>query len=178
MLAVIGPTGDAATGAALPAYDEAVLPLLMVSSLQIAYEARVNAAFFQASPSYAALSLPIVTRLLRSSGAGRLGILIDRSGGQAAYQAGCAANLMVPGLTGGTTHPRVVPAGTTGLGPVVADLLAHRSDALLYAGDAAGAAPASWARTARCTRTVPAGRRRRRRRRRRMGEGPGSVAFG
>ncbi len=157
---------------------------------------------------------------------------------------------MVPGLTGGTTHPRVVPAGTTGLGPVAADLLAHRSDALLYAGDAAGAAPeawaaeaydgigliaraaaatsaggegreglaqrlvrtehpgivrtlafssstrrvryengvflyraergrpASWARTARCTRTGPAGRRRRRRRRRRMGEGPVSVAFG
>ncbi|MFJ4824681.1 bifunctional serine/threonine-protein kinase/ABC transporter substrate-binding protein [Streptomyces bacillaris] len=143
VLAVIGPTGDAATGAALPAYDEAVLPLLTVSSLQIAYAARVNAAFFQASPSYAALSLPIVTRLLRSPGAGRLGILIDRSGGQAAYQAGYAANLMVPGLTGGTTHPRVVPAGTTGLDPVVADLLAHRSDALLYAGDAAGAARAA-----------------------------------
>ncbi|MFF8435494.1 bifunctional serine/threonine-protein kinase/ABC transporter substrate-binding protein [Streptomyces bacillaris] len=143
VLAVIGPTGDAATGAALPAYDEAVLPLLTVSSLQIAYAARVNAAFFQASPSYAALSLPIVTRLLRSPGAGRLGILIDRSGGQAAYQAGYAANLMVPGLTGGTTHPRVVPAGTTGLGPVVADLLAHRSEALLYAGDAAGAARAA-----------------------------------
>ncbi|MEU3973183.1 bifunctional serine/threonine-protein kinase/ABC transporter substrate-binding protein [Streptomyces bacillaris] len=143
VLAVIGPTGDAATGAALPAYDEAVLPLLTVSSLQIAYAARVNAAFFQASPSYAALSLPIVTRLLRSPGAGRLGILIDRSGGQAAYQAGYAANLMVPGPTGGTTHPRVVPAGTTDLGPVVADLLAHRSDALLYAGDAAGAARAA-----------------------------------
>ncbi|WP_145502465.1 bifunctional serine/threonine-protein kinase/ABC transporter substrate-binding protein [Streptomyces sp. CFMR 7] len=143
VLAVIGPTGDAATGAALPAYDEAVLPLLTVSSLQIAYAARVNAAFFQASPSYAALSLPIVTRLLRSAGAGRLGILIDRSGGQAAYQAGYAANLMVPGLTGGTTHPRVVPAGTTDLAPVVADLLAHRSDALLYAGDAAGAARAA-----------------------------------
>ncbi|SCE44362.1 Serine/threonine protein kinase [Streptomyces sp. DvalAA-19] len=143
VLAVIGPTGDAATGAALPAYDEAALPLLTVSSLQIAYAARVNAAFFQASPSYAALSLPIVTRLLRSPGAGRLGILIDRSGGQAAYQAGYAANLMVPGLTGGTTHPRVVPAGTTDLAPVVADLLAHRSDALLYAGDAAGAARAA-----------------------------------
>ncbi len=143
VLAVIGPTGDAATGAALPAYDEAVLPLLTVSSLQIAYAARVNAAFFQASPSYAALSLPIVTRLLRSPGAGRLGILIDRSGGQAAYQAGYAANLMVPGLTGGTTHPRVVPAGTTDLAPVIADLLAHRSDALLYAGDAAGAARAA-----------------------------------
>ncbi|MYX17345.1 ABC transporter substrate-binding protein [Streptomyces sp. SID8374] len=140
VLAVIGPTGDATTTAALPAYDEAVLPLLTVSSLQIAYPARVNSAFFQASPSYAALSVPIVNRLLLRPDVERLGVLIDRSGGQAAYQAGYAANLMTPSLTTGTTRPRVVPAGTSDLGPVVADLLTHRSDALFYAGDAAGAA--------------------------------------
>ncbi|MEV1087016.1 bifunctional serine/threonine-protein kinase/ABC transporter substrate-binding protein [Streptomyces microflavus] len=143
VLAVIGPTGDAATGAALPAYDEAVLPLLTVSSLQISYPARVNAAFFQASPSYAALSMPIVNRLLLRPDVERLGVLIDRSGGQAAYQAGYATNLMTPSLTTGTTHPRVVPAGTTDLGPVIADLLGHRSDALFYAGDAAGGARAA-----------------------------------
>ncbi|XMN05725.1 bifunctional serine/threonine-protein kinase/ABC transporter substrate-binding protein [Streptomyces griseobrunneus] len=143
VLAVIGPTGDAATGTALPAYDEAVLPLLTVSSLQISYPARVNAAFFQASPSYAALSMPIVTRLLLRPDVERLGVLIDRSGGQAAYQAGYATNLMTPSLTTGTTHPRVVPAGTSDLGPVIADLLGHRSDALFYAGDAAGGARAA-----------------------------------
>ncbi|MFJ7058129.1 bifunctional serine/threonine-protein kinase/ABC transporter substrate-binding protein [Streptomyces microflavus] len=143
VLAVIGPTGDAATGTALPAYDEAVLPLLTVSSLQISYPARVNAAFFQASPSYAALSMPIVNRLLLRPDVERLGVLIDRSGGQAAYQAGYATNLMTPSLTTGTTHPRVVPAGTSDLGPVIADLLGHRSDALFYAGDAAGGARAA-----------------------------------
>ncbi|MGC4928416.1 bifunctional serine/threonine-protein kinase/ABC transporter substrate-binding protein [Streptomyces sp. DT117] len=143
VLAVIGPTGDKATTAALPAYDEAALPLLTVSSLQIAYPARVNAAFFQASPSYAALSVPIVNRLLLRPDVERLGVLIDRSGGEAAYQAGYTANLMTPSLTTGTTHPRVVPAGTSDLGPVIADLLAHRSDALFYAGDAAGAARAA-----------------------------------
>ncbi|MFJ9327717.1 bifunctional serine/threonine-protein kinase/ABC transporter substrate-binding protein [Streptomyces sp. NPDC101230] len=143
VLAVIGPTGDATTTAALPAYDEAALPLLTVSSLQIAYPARVNSAFFQACPSYAALSVPIVNHLLLRPDVERLGVLIDRSGGQAAYQAGYAANLMTPSLTTGTTHPRVVPAGTSDLAPVIADLLAHSSDALFYAGDAAGAAGAA-----------------------------------
>ncbi|WP_228921580.1 bifunctional serine/threonine-protein kinase/ABC transporter substrate-binding protein [Streptomyces sp. DH7] len=139
VVAVIGPTGDAAAGAALAAYDEAVLPVLTVSALQIAFPARANGSFFQAAPSYASLSLPIVNRLLLRPDVERLGILIDRAGGQTAYQAGYAANLMTPQLTTGTTRPRVVPAGTTVFDPVVTDLLSHRSDALFYAGDAAGA---------------------------------------
>ncbi|MFE9376654.1 bifunctional serine/threonine-protein kinase/ABC transporter substrate-binding protein [Streptomyces sp. NPDC006855] len=137
--AVIGPTSDAAAVAALPTYDEATLPVLTVSALQIVFPTRANGALFQAGPSYASLSMPIVHRLLTHPGTERLGILIDRAGGQAAYQAGYAANLMTPSLTTGTTHPRVVPAGTSAFEPVVADLLAHRSDALFYAGDAAGA---------------------------------------
>ncbi|MEU5230389.1 bifunctional serine/threonine-protein kinase/ABC transporter substrate-binding protein [Streptomyces anulatus] len=139
VVAVIGPTGDEAAGAALAAYDEAVLPVLTVSALQIAFPARANGSFFQAAPSYASLSLPIVNRLLLRPDVERLGILIDRSGGQTAYQAGYAANLMTPQLTTGTTHPRVVPAGTTVFDPVLTDLLHNGSDALFYAGDAAGA---------------------------------------
>ncbi|MEV1045469.1 bifunctional serine/threonine-protein kinase/ABC transporter substrate-binding protein [Streptomyces sp. NPDC049916] len=139
VLAVIGPTGDATTGAALAAYDEAVLPVLTVSALQIAFPARTNGSFFQAAPSYAALSLPVVQRLLRP-GVERLGILIDRAGGQSAYQAGYTANLMASSIAKGATHPRVVPAGTTELAPVVADFLDQRCDALFYAGDPAGAA--------------------------------------
>ncbi|WP_103535255.1 bifunctional serine/threonine-protein kinase/ABC transporter substrate-binding protein [Streptomyces sp. SM11] len=138
--AVIGPTGDATTGAALSTYDEAVLPVLTVSALQIAFPERANGSFFQAGPSYADLSIPIVHRLLLRPDVERLGVLIDRAGGQAAYQAGYATNLMTPNLTTGTTHPRVVPAGTSVFDPVIDDLLSHRSDALFYAGDAAGAA--------------------------------------
>ncbi|WNF30264.1 bifunctional serine/threonine-protein kinase/ABC transporter substrate-binding protein [Streptomyces sp. C11-1] len=150
VLAVIGPTGDAATGAALAAYDEAALPVLTVSALQITFPARVNGSFFQAAPSYAVLSFPIVRRLLLRPDVERLGVLIDRSGGQAAYQAGYATNLITPSLTTGTTHPRVVPAGSTELAPVIADFLDHRSDAIFYAGDAAGAA-----RTARALAATP-----------------------
>ncbi|MDX5577467.1 bifunctional serine/threonine-protein kinase/ABC transporter substrate-binding protein [Streptomyces sp. ID01-9D] len=140
VIAVIGPTGDAAAGAALSTYDEAVMPVLTVSVLLMAFPERANASFFQASPTYAELSFPVVNHLLLRPDVERLGILIDRSGGQSAYQAGYAVNLMTPQLTTGTTHPRVVPAGTTVFDPVVTDLLSHRSDALFYAGEAAGAA--------------------------------------
>lgn len=138
--AVIGPTDDATTGAALSTYDEAALPVLTVSALQIAFPPRANGSLFQAGPSYADLSVPIVHRLLLRPDVERLGILIDRAGGQAAYQAGYATNLMTPNLTTGTTHPRVVPAGTSVFDPVITDLLSHRCDALFYAGDAVGAA--------------------------------------
>ncbi|MFE6913401.1 bifunctional serine/threonine-protein kinase/ABC transporter substrate-binding protein [Streptomyces rubiginosohelvolus] len=140
VVAVIGPTSDESAGAALPAYDEAVMPVLTVSALQMAFPRRANASFFQAAPSYASLAVPIVNRLLLRPDVERLGVLIDRSGGQAAYQAGYTTNLLTPQLTTGTTHPRVVPAGTTVFDPVITDLLSHRSDALFYAGDAAGAA--------------------------------------
>ncbi|MEI7032705.1 bifunctional serine/threonine-protein kinase/ABC transporter substrate-binding protein [Streptomyces pratensis] len=145
ILAVIGPTGDATTAAALSMYDEAALPVLTVSALQITFLPRVNGSLFQAGPSYASLSIPIVRRLLLRPGVERLGVLIDRSGGQAAYQAGYATNLMTPNLTDATTHPRVVPAGTSELAPVIQDFLDHRADALFYAGDAAGAARAALA---------------------------------
>ncbi|WP_228988906.1 bifunctional serine/threonine-protein kinase/ABC transporter substrate-binding protein [Streptomyces sp. DH8] len=140
VIAVIGPTGDEAAGAALPAYDEAGLPVLTVSALQISFPKRANASFFQAAPSYAALAVPVVHRLLLRPDVEQLGILVDRAGGQAAYQAGYATNLLTPQLTTGTTHPRVVPAGTTVFDPVLTDLLSNRSDALFYAGDATGAA--------------------------------------
>ncbi|MET8840263.1 bifunctional serine/threonine-protein kinase/ABC transporter substrate-binding protein [Streptomyces rubiginosohelvolus] len=140
VVAVIGPTSDESAGAALSAYDEAVMPVLTVSALQMAFPRRANASFFQAAPSYASLAVPIVNRLLLRPDVERLGVLIDRAGGQAAYQAGYSANLLTPSLTTGTTHPRVVPAGTTVFDPVITDLLTHRSDALFYAGDAAGAA--------------------------------------
>ncbi|MFD4124382.1 bifunctional serine/threonine-protein kinase/ABC transporter substrate-binding protein [Streptomyces globisporus] len=140
VVAVIGPTSDESAGAALSAYDEAVMPVLTVSALQMAFPRRANASFFQAAPSYASLAVPIVNRLLLRPDVERLGVLIDRSGGQAAYQSGYSANLLTPSLTTGTTHPRVVPAGTTVFDPVITDLLTHRSGALFYAGDAAGAA--------------------------------------
>ncbi|MFE2931866.1 bifunctional serine/threonine-protein kinase/ABC transporter substrate-binding protein [Streptomyces sp. NPDC059278] len=150
VLAVIGPTGDPATGAVLAAYDEAMLPLITVSSLQIAYPARSMKSFFQAAPTDATLSAPIISRLVLRPDVERLGVLLDRSGGQTAYQVGYLTNMNVGLFTTGTAYPRVVPTGTRDFAPVVADMLAHDSDAFFYAGDAAGAA-----RTARALAATP-----------------------
>ncbi|MFE7425691.1 bifunctional serine/threonine-protein kinase/ABC transporter substrate-binding protein [Streptomyces sp. NPDC057545] len=140
VLAVIGPTGDPATDAVLGAYDEAMLPVITVSSLLLAYTARNQKSFFQAAPFDAVLSVPIIRRLLLRPDVERLGVLLDRTGGQAAYQVGYATQMNAGVLTTGTAYPRVVPAGTRDFAPVVADMLAHASDAFFYAGDAAGAA--------------------------------------
>ncbi|MFK0099643.1 bifunctional serine/threonine-protein kinase/ABC transporter substrate-binding protein [Streptomyces sp. NPDC091040] len=140
VLAVVGPTGDAVTEAVLGTYDEAMLPVLTVSSLQLTYAARARKSFFQAAPADGVLAQPIIRRLVLRPEVERLGVLLDRSGGHSAYQVGYLTNMMTGELTTGTTYPRVVPAGTRDLAPVVEDMLAHSSDALFYAGDAAGAA--------------------------------------
>ncbi|MFI9628382.1 bifunctional serine/threonine-protein kinase/ABC transporter substrate-binding protein [Streptomyces sp. NPDC052042] len=140
VLAVIGPTGDSATDAVLGVYDEAMLPVITVSSLLLAYVARSQKSFFQAAPFDAALAVPIIRRLLLRPDVERLGVLLDRSGGQSAHQVGYATHMNAGVLTTGTAYPRVVPSGTRDFTPVVADMLAHASDAFFYAGDAAGAA--------------------------------------
>lgn len=140
VLAVVGPTGDASTEAVLGAYDEAMLPVITVSSLQLTYAARARKSFFQAAPSDGVLAQPIIRRLVLRPEVERLGVLLDRVGGQSAYQAGYLTNMLTGQITTGTTYPRVIPAGTQDLAPVVEDMLAHASDALFYAGDAAGAA--------------------------------------
>ncbi|MFE6665310.1 bifunctional serine/threonine-protein kinase/ABC transporter substrate-binding protein [Streptomyces sp. NPDC057697] len=143
VLAVVGPTDDPATGAVLEAYDEAMLPLVTVSSLQAAFPVRSMRSFFQAAPSDVALAYPIRDRLVLRPDVRRLGVLVDRAGGQQAYLTGYYLNRIVVDTTDGTTYPRVVPVGTRDLAPVVADLLAHRSDAFFHAGDPAGAARAA-----------------------------------
>lgn len=150
VLAVVGPTGDAATEAVLGAYDEAMLPLVTVSSLQLTYAARSRKSFFQAAPADAVLAQPIVRRLVLRPDVERLGVLLDRAGGQSAYQVGYLTNMVTGQITTGTTYPRVIPSGTQDLAPVIKDMLAHDSDAFFYAGDAAGAA-----RTARALAATP-----------------------
>ncbi|MFD0025886.1 bifunctional serine/threonine-protein kinase/ABC transporter substrate-binding protein [Streptomyces sp. NPDC058382] len=140
VLAVIGPTSDAATEAVLGAYDEAMLPVVTVSSLQITYTARSRKSFFQAAPSDAVLAQPVIRRLVLRPDVERLGVLLDRSGGQSAYLMGYLTNLMTGQITTATTYPRVIPAGTRDLAPVVKDMLEHSSDAFFYAGDTTGAA--------------------------------------
>ncbi|MFB7847226.1 bifunctional serine/threonine-protein kinase/ABC transporter substrate-binding protein [Streptomyces sp. NPDC056053] len=150
VLAVVGPTDDPVTTAVLGTYDEAMLPIVTVSSQQITFAARSMRPFFQAVPSDVALSYAIRNRLVLRPDVQRLGVLVDRAGGQSAYLAGYYLNRFVVDTTDGTTYPRVVPAGTRDLAPVVDDMLTHRSDAFFHAGDPAGAA-----RTARELAATP-----------------------
>ncbi|MCW5254707.1 bifunctional serine/threonine-protein kinase/ABC transporter substrate-binding protein [Streptomyces sp. SHP 1-2] len=143
VLAVVGPTDDPATTAVLGIYDEAMLPLVTVSSQQLSFAVRSMRSFFQAVPSDVALAYPIRNRLVLRPDVQRLGVLVDRAGGQSAYLTGYFLNRIVVDSTDGTTYPRVVPAGTRDLAPVVADLIAHHSDAFFHAGDQAGAARAA-----------------------------------
>lgn len=140
VLAVVGPTDDRTTDAVLTAYDEAMLPVLTVSSLQLTYTARNRKSFFQAAPSDGVLCAPVINRLVLRPDVERLGVLLDRAGGQSAYQVGYLTNMQTSVITTGTTYPRVIPAGTKDLAPVIEDMLRHASDAFFYAGDAAGAA--------------------------------------
>ncbi|MFF9347711.1 bifunctional serine/threonine-protein kinase/ABC transporter substrate-binding protein [Streptomyces sp. NPDC014734] len=140
VLAVIGPTDDPVTTAVLDIYDEALLPIVTVSSQQAAFAARSKRSFFQAVPPDLALAYPIRNRLVLRPDVQRLGVLVDRAGGQSAYLAGYYLNRTVADTTDGTTYPRVVPAGIRDLAPVVDDMLTHRSDAFFHAGDPAGAA--------------------------------------
>lgn len=150
VLAVVGPTGDDTTEAVLTAYDEAMLPVVTVSSLQLSYKAASRKSFFQAAPTDAVLCAPVIRRLVLRPDVERLGVLLDRAGGQSAYQVGYLTNMQTSVITTGTTYPRVVPAGTKDLAPVIEDMLRHDSDAFFYAGDAAGAA-----RTARALGATP-----------------------
>lgn len=140
VLAVVGPTGDHTTEAVLTTYDEAMLPIITVSSMLLSYQAGSKKSFFQAVPSDGVLCAPVIRRLVLRPDVERLGVLLDRVGGQPAYQVGYLTNMQTGVLTTGTTYPRVVPAGTKDLAPVIKDMLQHDSDAFFYAGDAAGAA--------------------------------------
>ncbi|MFW6691864.1 bifunctional serine/threonine-protein kinase/ABC transporter substrate-binding protein [Streptomyces sp. MAR4 CNX-425] len=136
VLAVVGPTGDVTTAAVLGTYGEARLPLLTVSSASLTYSIDEGRSLFVLCPSYAVLAEPVVARLV-GRGVTRLGVLLDRAGASAAYQQGFLANRMAAASIG--THPRVVPAGTEELGPVVADIVdAYGADGFYYAGDGAG----------------------------------------
>ncbi|MFE6027248.1 bifunctional serine/threonine-protein kinase/ABC transporter substrate-binding protein [Streptomyces niveus] len=138
LLAVIGSTGDATTGASLGGYDERLIPQLTASSAQSPYGTSDPRHFLQAVPSYT--HLPATAAFsLHSQGARRVGVLVDRAGGTAAWQLGNTMfqNLGVLKIAG---EPRVAPRLAEDLTPVVADMVANKPDAVVFMGTPARAA--------------------------------------
>ncbi|MFS8201801.1 bifunctional serine/threonine-protein kinase/ABC transporter substrate-binding protein [Streptomyces sp. CWNU-52B] len=139
VLAVLGPTTDESAQAVLGAYDEALLPLLSVSAGGLLLTTRQYRSFVHCRPSDAALSLPVSVYLKRRGTALRPGLLQDRTA-QMYAQESAGINATMLRSVGLPAYPRVVPAGTDDLGPVVADMLRAGIDSFVYAGYAAGAA--------------------------------------
>ncbi len=139
VLAVLGPTNDETANAVLGAYDEALLPLLCVSAGGVLLTTQQYRSFVHCRPSDAALSLPISVYLMGQKGTRRAGLLQDRTA-QTYAQESASINAMMLRQLGRPAYPRVVPAGTDDLGPVIADMLRAGIGSFVYAGYAQGAA--------------------------------------
>ncbi|MEV7520525.1 bifunctional serine/threonine-protein kinase/ABC transporter substrate-binding protein [Streptomyces sp. NPDC091371] len=144
VLAVIGPTGNAAVTPCLELYGEAALPLLTVSALATSFGVSDRRSFFQTSALSIAQGSAVNLQLAGKQGVRRLGALCDREGDAEGWQAVQQANRTLAYVAPqATLYGRVVPRGTADLAPVVGDMLAHGIDSFFYSGTAAGAAKAA-----------------------------------
>ncbi|MFH8463895.1 bifunctional serine/threonine-protein kinase/ABC transporter substrate-binding protein [Streptomyces sp. NPDC017991] len=148
VLAVLGPTSDEAARAVLGTYDEALLPLLSVSAGGLLLTSKEYRSFVHCRPSDAALSLPMsvylkkhtkATKATERAPALRPGLLQDRTA-QTYAQESAGINATMMRSLGRPAYPRVVPAGTEDMGPVVADMLRAGIGSFVYAGYTPGAA--------------------------------------
>ncbi|MER5474440.1 bifunctional serine/threonine-protein kinase/ABC transporter substrate-binding protein [Streptomyces sp. NPDC002685] len=137
VLAVLGPTNDEAANAVLGTYDEALLPLLCVSAGGLILTAQQYRSFVHCRPSDAAVALPISIYLMRQKGKLLPGLLQDRTARTYAQESAWINALMLRRL-GRPVYPRVIPADTDDVEPVVADMMRAGIGSFIYAGDARG----------------------------------------
>ncbi|MDQ8706585.1 bifunctional serine/threonine-protein kinase/ABC transporter substrate-binding protein [Streptomyces sp. LHD-70] len=138
VLAVIGPTSDACVDGAVAAYEEALLPMLLVKPGAFRLVGRRYRASLHCRPLVYALGFGLAIQLTRQEKVSYPGLLQDRTTDPVGWE-----------LTQGVAdalrkerarfYPRVVPGGLDDLGPPVADILKAKVDAFLYAGHAEGA---------------------------------------
>ncbi|MGW0998456.1 bifunctional serine/threonine-protein kinase/ABC transporter substrate-binding protein [Streptomyces sp. NPDC002523] len=136
VLAVIGSSTDVTTQAALPVYDAALLPVLSMSAGQNLYQNLRS--FVRGRPLHGTVAMKLAFHWAATSHVGPVGLLLDRSGGDVSWMTVQMVNLIV-GKYDRATHPRVVPAGTTELGPVIDDMRSGGIKAFVYAGPLDGA---------------------------------------
>ncbi|MGW3951321.1 bifunctional serine/threonine-protein kinase/ABC transporter substrate-binding protein [Streptomyces sp. NPDC004752] len=136
VLAVIGSSTDATTQAALPVYDAALLPVLGMSAGQnLVQNVR---SFVRGRPLHNTVAMSLGFQLEATSAASPVGVLLDRSGGDVSWMTIQMVNLLVRKY-GDASHPRVVPAGTTDLTPVLTEMRSAGVKAFVYAGPVDGA---------------------------------------
>ncbi|MEV8034366.1 bifunctional serine/threonine-protein kinase/ABC transporter substrate-binding protein [Streptomyces sp. NPDC086182] len=148
VLAVLGPTNDETAGAVLGAYDEALLPVLCISAGGLILTSQQYRSFLHCRPSDAAVALPISIYVLRQKGKLRSGLLQDRTARTYAQES-ASINAILMRKLGRPVYPRVIPADTEDVRPVVADMLRAGIGSFIYAGDARGGARVARALAAR-----------------------------
>lgn len=143
VLAVIGPTSDAAAEAVKGAYDEALLPMLTVSAGGMMMTSGQPRSLVHCRPGDAAVSLPIGVYLAQQAAKnkemGRPGLLQDRTAQTYAWESATITSLVLRD-SGLPAYPRVIPAGVEDMKPVVTDILKAGTGSFVYAGYAPGAA--------------------------------------
>uniref|UniRef100_UPI00066E4C72 ABC transporter substrate-binding protein n=1 Tax=Streptomyces sp. SBT349 TaxID=1580539 RepID=UPI00066E4C72 len=139
VIAVVGPTTDAAGEAAVPRYDEVLLPLLALSVGSFATVLGTHPALLHARPPTFFVGLSLAVSVVERTGATTLGFVDDRTGDMDSAQMVRAAMQAADSLAVATV-PRVVSAGTEDFGPVIGELAAEGAQAVVYGGPAGGAA--------------------------------------
>ncbi|MDV9178896.1 branched-chain amino acid ABC transporter substrate-binding protein, partial [Streptomyces sp. W16] len=139
VLAVLGPSSNETALKVLPAYDGALLPLLSVSSGALLLTSQEHRCYLQCRASDALMSLQIATRVAQQKGIRLPGLLEDRTAQTYGWESSQGATLMLRSY-GIPPYPRVIPANTRNVGPVVTDMLRAGIDSFVYAGYAPGAA--------------------------------------
>jgi ABC-type branched-subunit amino acid transport system substrate-binding protein len=139
VLAVLGPTNDETANAVLATYDEALLPLMCVSAGGLLLSQQQYRSFVHCRPSDSLLAIPVAIYLMKQGGTQRAGLLQDRTGRTYAQETASITTLMLRRL-GRPPYPRVIPADTGDIEPVIADMLRAGIGSFVYAGYAPGAA--------------------------------------
>ncbi|MGW7354901.1 bifunctional serine/threonine-protein kinase/ABC transporter substrate-binding protein [Streptomyces sp. NPDC054784] len=143
VLAVLGPSSDATATEAAAAYDEALLAMLPVSAGNMVLTSKHSRALVLCRPGDAAMAAPIAAHLVRRAAEdgekGLPGLLQDRTAQTYAWECATITALQLRDA-GMPAYPRVVPADSRDLRPVVTDILDAGARSFVYAGYAPGAA--------------------------------------
>ncbi|RAG80766.1 serine/threonine protein kinase [Streptacidiphilus pinicola] len=134
VLAVLGSSTDKTTAAALAVYDPALLPVVSMSAGQNLMQN--TRSFVRGRPLHNAVAMKLAFHLEAASAPSPVGLLLDRGAGDVSWMSIQMVNRIVPLYPGGSTYPRVVPAGTTDFAPIVADMRAAGVRTFVYAGPA------------------------------------------
>ncbi|OII68887.1 serine/threonine protein kinase [Streptomyces sp. CC77] len=133
VLAVLGPTSDTTGEAAMPAYDEARMPVATVSAGLNLLAAGDLRTLVRAIPSHPKAGNWIGFHVLHQ-GSTRPGIVHDRTDDVYGWQYMGGVDWAVRYEGASTPYHRVVPAGTTDYRTVIRDMLDHGIDAYVHCG--------------------------------------------